>query len=388
MSRYTSARRVVFTVVGAVLGLLAAACSSGSVGSAGGDVPGLSAADLASLQSVVDRAGEVPQFVAPGPAFDIAKARGKSVFVIPVASQVDACDQTAKDVAALADKVGMSATYYHSDGTPSAWASGMQRAISQQYDAIVLVCGIDPDVIGPQVRAATAAGIAVIDSGLPAASDGGRTSPSLTARTNIPNAGSIRESVDVAILDHQGKPFHALEITANDVPSSVVMDRAVRDEFTKYCPACRLDSVDIPVSDWATKVQSVVGSAIADPGVQAVVPIFDGMAQPAIAALKSSSRTDVKLYGCYGATPDYVLEMAPDVPISSDVGPAHLWRAYAAMDQTLRVLSGVPPLPPDKETEPSRLWTLANHQQAAEVNDGFGDAFPAGYEKLWGLTKK
>jgi hypothetical protein len=53
------------------------------------------------------------------------------------------------------------------------------------------------------------------------------------------------------------------------------------------------------------------------------------------------------------------------------------------MDQTLRVLSGAGAVPPDKETDPSRLWTSQNYQHAADVNGGFGTEFPSGYEKLW-----
>jgi ribose transport system substrate-binding protein len=377
----------VLTALAVALGLVITACSTASSGSESGGAA-LSTAQLATLQSVVDKASQVPSFVAPGPAFDAAKAKGKRVFVIPTASQLPVCDQIAKDVVSLAQKAGMSGTYFQNSGGASAWIPGMQQAISQHYDAIVLICGIDPNLIRPQVQAATAAGIAVIDSGLGDTEvDGSKSSPLVTAQTNIPNSPDIRAAIDVAILNHQGKPFNVLEITSNEVPSGVVMSNALHAEFAKYCPACRIKSVNIAVPDWATKVQSAVGSAIlADPNIKAVVPIFDGEVPPAAAAIRAAGKTDVKLYGDYGGTPEYILQMGNGLPMASDIGPTHLWRAYATMDQTLRVLSGAGPVPPDKDSDPSRLWTMANYQHAGDVNGGFGTGFAAGYEKLWGLS--
>ncbi|TNC26868.1 sugar ABC transporter substrate-binding protein [Amycolatopsis alkalitolerans] len=375
-------------VFAAVLALVLSACTttdSSSGGDSGG--AGLPADQLAQLQSLVDKASEVPTFVAPGPAFDISKAKGKRIFVIPTASQLPVCDQIGKDMVTLANKVGMSGTYFQNSGGPSGWIPGMQQAISQHYDAIVLICGIDPNLIKPQVQAATAAGIAVIDSGLGDTEDGAKSDPLVTAQTNIPNAESIRRSIDVAILEHKGNPFDVFEITSNEVPAGVVMDKALREELGKYCPDCKVKSVNIAVPDWATKVQSAVSSAIlADPKIKAVVPIFDGEVPPASAAVKASGRGDVKLYGCYGGTPEYIAQMGGGIPMDSNVGPTHLWRAYATMDQTLRVLSGAGAVPADKDQDPSRLWTTKNYQEAAAVNGGFGTEFPSGYEKLWGLS--
>ncbi|HVV22202.1 MAG TPA: substrate-binding domain-containing protein [Pseudonocardiaceae bacterium] len=373
---------ILVAVIGLALGLAGAACStaSGTSGSGGG----LSAAQVATLRNVVAQASQVPKFVPPGPAFDVSKAKGKRVFVIPTASQLPVCDQISKDVVQLARQVGMSGTYFQNSGGPSGWIPGMEQAISQHYDAIVLICGIDPNLIKPQVQAATSAGIAVIDSGLGDTEDGAKKSPLVTAQTNIPNAESMRQSIDVALLANKDAPFDIFEITSNEVPAGVVMDHAMRTEVAKYCPKCGIRSVNIAVPDWATKVQSAVSSGLlADPKVKAVVPIFDGEVPPAAAAVRASGRGDVKLYGCYGGTPEYILQMGKGLPMASNTGPTHLWRAYATMDQTLRVLTGVGAAPADKESDPSRLWTLQNYQHAGDANGGFGTDFPSGYEKLW-----
>ena len=378
------------TGVALALALTLSACSSSGTGdsnssSSNGSTSGSS--DISGLQALVDNAKKVPSFVAPGPAFDTSKLKGKKIFVFPTASQLPVCNQIADDVVELAGKFGMTGTNFQNSGGPSAWIPGMQQAISQKYDAIVLVCGIDPNLIKPQVQAATKAGIAVIDSGLGDTQDGGKSDPLVTAQTNIPNIESIQRTIDVAILDHKGQPFNSFMITSNEVPSGVVMAKAIKDEFAKYCPKCQVKTANVSVPEWATKVQSTVSSAlVADPSIKAVIPIFDGEVPPAAAAVKASGKSDVKLYGNYGGTPAYIAQMATgQIPMATNTGPSHLWRAYAVMDQTLRVLSGAGKVSPEMASDPSRLWTPENASENAGVNDGFGTAFIDGYNKIWGI---
>ncbi len=382
-------RRAHIVIASAMTGLalIATACSSAGTQAGLGGSQGLSPSQVSTLESQVASASAVPPFVAPGPAFSTAKAKGKKIFVMPTASQLPVCNQIANDIVQLGKQFGMTGTNFQNSGGPSAWIPGIQQAISQHYNAIVLVCGIDPNLIKPQLQAAKKAGIAVIDSGLGdtyvAAT---ATSPLVTAQTNVPNGAMIQRSVDVALLDNRSKPFDIFEITSNDVPDGVIMDHALRSEIAKYCPKCHIKSTNIAVPDWATKVQSAVSSALlADPNIKAVIPIFDGEVPPAAAGVRASGRPGVKLYGDYGGTPQYILQMGNGLPMASDVGPTALWRAYATMDQTLRVLTGAGAVLPNKDGDPSRLFTMKNYQTAGSVNGGFGTAFVQGYDKLWGI---
>jgi ribose transport system substrate-binding protein len=367
--------------------LTTAACSSGSGGSSasGSSSGGPTAEQLTKLQSLVDTAKKVPPYKAPGPAVNLSSLAGKKVMVIPTASQLPVCDQIGKDIAGLAKEVGMTGTYFENSGGPQGWIPGMQQAVSQNYNAIVLVCGIDPNLIKPQVKAATDAGIAVIDSGLYDTQDGG-TDPLVTAQTNIPNAESIRRSVDVAFLDNKQKPFDAVMVTSDEVPAGVKMGKAIEDEFKTYCPGCHIQKVNVAIPDWGTKIQGEVSSALlANPNIKAVLPIFDGMVPPAGAAVTASNKKDVFLYADYGGTPAYIKQMGGSIPMHSDTGPTHLWRAYATSDQMFRVLTTGKGLDPNAAFDPHRLWTLDNKGDITGPNDGFGTDFVTGYRKLWGL---
>jgi ribose transport system substrate-binding protein len=341
---------------------------------------------VSTLQSLVAQASAVPSFVAPGPPFSTAKAKGKKILVIPTASQLPVCNQIANDLVQFTARLGMTGKNFQNSGGASGWIPGIQQAINQHYNAIVLVCGIDPNLIKPQLQAAKAAGISVIDSGLGDTYTGATdTSPLVTAQTNVPNGTMMQRSVDVALLDNRAKPFDIFEIQSNDVPDGVIMDHALRAELARYCPKCTIKSTDIAVPDWGTKVQSAVSSALlADPNIKAVIPIFDGEVPPAAAGVRGSGRTGVKLYGDYGGTPQYILQMGKGLPMASDVGPTALWRAYATMDQTLRVLTGAGAVPPNKDGDPSRLFTIKDYKAAGDANNGFGTSFITGYGKLWG----
>jgi ribose transport system substrate-binding protein len=382
-------RRVRWAAAVAVLLLAVTGCSTAesTSGSTGGASEFLSAAQITELETLVEKASAVPKFVPPGPAFDTSKLKGKKIFAIPTASQLPVCNQIANDIVRLAGKVGMSGTNFQNSGGPAGWIPGIQQAISQRYDAIVLVCGIDPNLIKPQLQAAKNAGITVIDSGLgDSYEDAKWTSPLVTAQTNLANGVDMQRSVDVALLENRAKPFDVFVITSNDVPNGKIMDRALRAELKKYCPECKISSTDVPVPDWGTKIQSVVSSALlANPKIKAVIPIFDGEVPPAAAGIRASGRTDVKMYGCYGATPEYVLQMGKGLPMGSNVGPTALWRAYATMDQTLRVLSGAGAVSPEKAGDPNRVFTSKNYLEAGKPNNGFGTEFITGYEKLWGI---
>ena len=388
--------RVVAGIATFAAATLLSACGAVSTGASGSndddqldssDTGFLSQQQYDELSAVVKKAEAVPQFVSPGPAFDISKAKGKRLFIIPTASQLPVCEQIAQSVKKLAPKVGMTGHVFDNSGGASGWIPGIQQAISQHYDAIVMICGIDPNLIGPQLQAAKRAGLAVIDSGLTDSEKGDAFDPLVTAQTNVPNMEAMRWSVDKAILDNRKAPFHAFVITSNDVPSGVDMYAALKQEFAKYCPDCKITTSNIAVPDWATKVQSAVSSAIqADPDIKVVIPIFDGEVPPAAAGIKASGKQDVFIYGAYGGTPEYIKEMGTSIPMKADVGPTQLWRAYATMDQTLRVLSGNKPVGASKDGDPSRLFTLNNYKENAQENGGFGNSFISGYESLWGIS--
>jgi ribose transport system substrate-binding protein len=116
----------------AVLSVVVAGCSSGS-GTAGTAASGSAAAGgaPAAVTATLNKYLAVPAFTAPGPAVDVAKLRGKSIFVIPIeetpfTQAVEAGEQAAAKAA------GIKMTIYPNEGEVSQWVQGMQTAIAQK----------------------------------------------------------------------------------------------------------------------------------------------------------------------------------------------------------------------------------------------------------------
>ena len=147
-----------------VLVTSAAACSSGgssspdaAPGSAAASGGGVPAAVTATLNKYLAE----PVFAPPGPAVDVAKLRGKKVFVIPI-EETPFTQAVEAGEKAAAQAAGVQLTFYPNQGQVSQWVQGMQTAIAEKPDLIILDTSPDPRQLQPQIAAAKAAGIPVL----------------------------------------------------------------------------------------------------------------------------------------------------------------------------------------------------------------------------------
>ena len=132
--------------------LVVAALSVGC-GTEGGDTRDrlASEAEVGAAQAVIDEYKRIPTFVPPGPPFDAAgAARGKTVFEIPITSEVPFITAVEEGMRQAAEAVGAKLVVYPNQGDPSQWAQGIRTAIAQKADAITLFAQ-NPALLGPQI---------------------------------------------------------------------------------------------------------------------------------------------------------------------------------------------------------------------------------------------
>lgn len=373
----------------ATLALALAACGSMEETPAAVDAAGaasyLTPEQRTEIQTLVEEAGAVPEWTAPGPAFDITPAAGTRWFVIPTASQLADCDIIARQVVDIVNSLGMEGTYFENPGGTQAHIQGVQQATAQGYDAIVFICGIDPNLLAPQVRAATDAGITVLSSGLYDTTLGNDVDPLLSAQTNVEGYEAVRRSFLPAFLQND-EPFNTLLVTAEEVPSSGPMGAAINDAIQEYCDECELRTVNVPIPDWGTRITPEVQAAlVADPNIKAVVPLYGGMTPQAMAAITGAGRTDVQTYVNYSLPVEFIAQMEDGaIPSQSTARQSNLWRAYATVDQTLRQLTGAGALPPNDQADPHRVFLPSNAADIVDLpNEGFTEDFVTGYRGLW-----
>src|SRR5918996_6151605 len=119
-------------------------------------------ADVAGAAAEIEKYKAVPEFTPPGNRFDaVAKVRGKTIFEIPITSEVPFITAVEEGMRQAAELVGARLVVYPNQGEPSQWAQGIRTAISQKADAITLFAQ-NPELLGPQIEQAQDAGIPVV----------------------------------------------------------------------------------------------------------------------------------------------------------------------------------------------------------------------------------
>ena len=361
----------------ALAGLVAALAPAAAVAL---DSHATEGADLAYVKKQIAAASAPPAFTAPGPAFDASAAKGKKIFLIPQTSAVPFLKIIDDSIKSIGKRVGVTVTEYPNQGQPSQWVQGMNQAIAEKSDAIIL--GAPPEQLQPQLARAKAAGIPVVvmhlyDKSMPRPKN-------VSATAFAPFTRAARLEADWAILDTKGKA-NVVIVNSNEVPPSRYIVSAMQSEFKARCPSCKTTVINVPAADWGTKMQSAVQSALLDnPQTNYVIPLYDSAAQFVVPGILAAGRSGKVKVASYNGTPFVLKMIQDDKGVSMDVAESLDWIAYAHMDQALRLLTGHKPLA-SVET-PIRAFSKANVNQAGrppKADTGFGKSYVAGYAKLW-----
>jgi len=327
----------------------------------------------------------IPQFVQPGPPIDASKARGKTIFIIPESSSIPFINTIDQSIQKVAKLVGVKTVVYTNQAQPSQWAAGMNQAVAQKPDLIMLQGAPDPRVLQPQLIAAKKAGIPVLVTHFFEESD--PMPPNVSALVRVQFNQAARLEADYTIADTGGKA-NVVIVTSNEVPIAKGMLNAMKQEFAKCGSGCKYTIVNVPIPDWATKIQTEVQSALVkNPAANYVIPFVDGMSQFALAGITAAGKTGKVKIATFNGTP-FALKLIQDGNVlAMDVGENLDWLGWADMDQALRLLVGAKPV--QSEHTPLRVFDKSNvHQAGTPPKDstGYGNAYVAAYKKLWGLT--
>jgi ribose transport system substrate-binding protein len=342
------------------------------------------AAGAGGAETNIAKYRAAPKFIAPGPAFDAkGKAGGKTIFVIPSSSQIPFVSTIADNMKRIGALAGVKTTIWQNQGQPSQWVQGMNAAIAQKANAIILLAGNDPASLQPQIKAAKAKGIPTIVAHL--YDDNQKSAPNVGGLVNIPYNLAGQLIADQAIVDTKGKA-NALVVTINQVKSTVPMVAGIKSQFAKFCKGCKLKFTDVTIADVATKIQPNVQSALTgDPSINYVIALYDSAEAPfASAAIRAAGRTGKVKIATFNGTPEIMKEVKKGDIITSDVGENLEWIGYAIVDQSMRIMGGLAPV--KNARVPVRVFDSTNIASAGpKFTGGWGNSYVGGYQKLWGL---
>lgn len=373
----------------AVRGVMAAGivASALALGACGGEETAASSsgANTERAQQLIAKYKKEPTFSPPGPAFDAAKGmKGKKIMSIGVTDQIPLVQVIESEMAAQAKRIGFAFKHWQNQGKPDQWVQGIETAIGENYDVIDLL-GIDPKLVKPQIEKARAAGIKVISSHL--AGFGWEIPDYIDGAVRLPYREVGRILAAYSIIQNKGD-VNALAVVANDLASSEDVIAGLREEFKADCPQCKLTVTNVPSTQWTTGVQNEVSSGIQrDPKLNYLIPIYDAMTQFAVAGLAVAGKAGEIPIATFNGTP-FALDLVREGKVGMNIGENLAWVARAMLDANMRAAMGEPVPDTTYDKAPLLIFTKDNVAQAgtpAKQSQGYGDAWQAGFDKLWGM---
>lgn len=340
-------------------------------------------AAMAAAKAILDAHRAMPTFTPPGEPFD-AKAcmAGKSVLSVPVTMTVPFVEALEAAMTRAAGEVGFTYTLWENQGSLDAWIQGVAQAVAQKADLVDLAGGLNPELLGPQLAEAKAAGLKVTTTHLYDESQPAMEGIDGSAKIDYRAAGDILAAW--AYTETEGAP-NVLIIGSDDVLPTKPFVEEIQAKLKEFCPECKQTYVNVPLADWGTKIQSETQSAIlADPSINYILPIYDSMSQFVIPGLQIAGAPDVPI-ASFNGTP-FVLDMLRDGKVKMDIGESLGWAGYAAVDVQMRTLCGLPA--PESLNIPLLIFdkdNIATVSTPADFDSGYGDAHLAGFRKLWKL---
>jgi ribose transport system substrate-binding protein len=198
--------------------------------------------------------------------------KGKTIFDVSTGTEDEFIQIIESVEAGIAKKVGFKFVSWANSGKVQQWQQGVSTAI-KDHASLIDLFSLNPQQIAPPVAAAVKAGIPVVSTD---AYDLSHTPPAslhLSAYVAVPYAEAGRLMADWATVATQGK-VDALVIGSPDVPASVAQVAAMKSEFGRVSPACKVDYTGITVADWASQTEKTVAAAIrSDPALNYVLPV-------------------------------------------------------------------------------------------------------------------
>lgn len=312
---------------------LTAAASSGCApasGSSGATPTGSTSPYVASIEALVTTM-EAPQTTWNGPTSGRVAARGKHLIYLSgqESNSLDAAYGNYLQQAAQA--IGWTVTVIDGLGTPTGWLAGMDQAVAQHPNGIIMFA--DATSLQAPIAAATAAGIPVI--GLHSAE---LTGPTQGLFTNIQEDATLigQAEADYAIADSGGHA-QAIVVTHNEYGIAKIKSDAMKATLAK-CSGCKLLAyVNFPASEASTRMAQLATSWVSQYGTSFyAMTVGDNDWDFAVPALSSGGAPKtVRLIGSDGTAAAYLRIRTGDYEVATVPEPAQEEADYAIYQMNL-----------------------------------------------------
>lgn len=350
------------------------------------NLPALAQDGVANAEANIAAYSGIPEFVAPGVPFDAqACMADKSILTIPASSAIPFIKVIADHKDKLAEELGFKHAQWENQGNPTQWIQGMEYAANNGFGVISLLAGADPRFFEPQVKAAQEKGVKVVTSHLTGLELDAPAGVDSNTAIDYKQAGKLMADWTIA---QTGGKTNALILVSNEALSTNSLTDGLTEAFEANCPDCQYEIVNVPIVDWATKIQPTVqGKLQANADLNYVIPIYDSMSTFVTPAIAIAGKRDSVKVATFNGTP-FVLDLIRDGMVEMDIGENLDWIAHAMLDAEMRLLCDQDPITDSKV--PLRVFTADNIDEVGNPADsamGYGDAYVQGYRDLWMMSK-
>jgi ribose transport system substrate-binding protein len=366
-----------------LMSVVLAACGSSSADSTS---TAASASPIVSTcKSMLAKYSELPQFTDPGPAIPAAQVKGKTVAIIAQTQAIPALAEVATGAQQAAAAAGLKTTFVNGDLNLSKLSQGIQQAIDQHADAVILD-GVDPTLVTKPIASLKAAGIPmdIVLANEPVKGAPGQGSPNhdidSTSAPSYSTAGELMACA--AIVDTGGKADVAIMSTAS-ISAAANIVQGVK-KILAQCEGCQIATeTQTPVETWTTTLPGLTSNLLRkDPKINYLLPVFDNMAMYVVTGARQSGTTVPA--ATFNGSPAVLSIVKKGGGIAADPGQSNAWLGWHSVDQVMRAMLDEPPADPEV---PIRYFDTANLTDVDETDGSalYGSSFVDGYKKLWGL---
>jgi ribose transport system substrate-binding protein len=358
-----------------VLVVVSVLVSSGAAYGATQNASGLAAARAALAASQKPSAG----FTAPGPSINVKSLHGKTIWFIPISSEIPAVPPQAAGVQEAAAAAGMK--YHTCDGNfiAATESACITQAINSKAAGIV-TNDIAPSTVATATQDAASAHIPIVVMG----QNGTNTKWLQYAASDIP-----AELVAAAwIAANSNGHANVLAAYISGDSTTLAGTKAFANQLHKYCSACGYFTVSEPPSattDWTSAVSSAL---LQHPSVTYVFSQYDNMLQYVQSGVQESGhKVDLLSTAASLAALQEVRAGGPDL---ADDAINSNYYGWATTDQLFRMMlhkasptyTGVPV----RMFDSTNIRSLKLTQAAALTGIWWGPlTYERDFEKLWNV---
>jgi ribose transport system substrate-binding protein len=388
-----------FALVAAV-----AACSSGSSSSsssaatstatssattaATASATASTAAGVAYAQAQIQAAMAAPAAPVPSTAISgLSSLRGKTIYYVPISSDVPAFAITAAAMKTALASVGVNLEVCSGNFNPSQFAACFSQAIGAGAAAIVSDA-IPYQITASLIEKASAKGIGVVvtdQTPLPGRPEGKNIA-------YIPGNNNQYQLTQDWIIANSNGNADVLELEATDSPTSLAAtaDFAI-PELQKYCPSCKETLLKFTSSNEQDLPSLISAALLKDPNINYISPQYDQYVSFVIQGIQDAQATGrVKMAASAAALSGLQDVNTPSSTVKAEVADNQVYNGWIDADEAMRMALGQAAV---SYSIPVRLFTSANISGIQLNNAGmasgswFGStSYEQQFKTLWGVS--